>query len=111
MTDIKPDDWIVVVVKDTDPVHHRLVCGWRGNYKDKETGKFVKETWAVSGGIQKCTSDLDNFYFHTENEKVYCCERSSYGIRDSNYHVFHAMQAQHDVAMISGQTKFEVYDY
>ena len=79
----KPDNW--VVVKSPADGHMRVLAGWFGGYTQGDS-------WRMNSGITKCEETEYTFEFYGSSGSVYSCDKSLYGLRTNNSHIWRKLE-------------------
>ena len=68
----KPDKWMLVKVKGTDP-HWRIFATWGGGYT-------FGESWRLNSGVVEVKDEEDYYDFIGSSGSVYRCRKTGYGV-------------------------------
>ena len=84
MTDIIPDNWVVIKIMGPDP-HYKVLAGWSGGYTQGSS-------WSLNSGITAVEETDKSFKFTGCSGSVYNCGKESYGLKMSNAYVWNRMK-------------------
>lgn len=75
MNDYTPDKWAILEISnEKDGTYRKILSSWYGGY-------LGQDEWRLSSTILNNKSeDENNFYFRTESNSFYSCNKKAYGL-------------------------------
>lgn len=80
----KPDNWVVIKIKAPTETFYKVLGGWSGGYLDGDS-------WRMNSGVIEIEEDNDFYYFYGSSGSCYTCNKSSYGLKLNNAHVWESL--------------------
>ena len=83
MTNYKPDNWIVLKIPtalEASGFIYKVLGGW--------LGAFDHGSWRLNSGITRVEEDNQYYYFYGHSGSCYQCNKESYGLRNTAYHIY-----------------------
>lgn len=105
MREEHPDNWVVIKIGKENP-HYKVLAGWSGGY-------LFGSSWSMNSGIVSAEELDHHINFHGNSGSIYCCGKSSYGLRMNNEHIWHRLKEKYGdrIELMEEDTNWMEIDY
>jgi len=107
MSNYTPDNWVVLKIdlEEQETPLYKILAGWSGGY-------LSGDTWRMSSGITRVEEDDHAFYFYGSSGSVYECNKSGYGLRMNDAHIWEKIRQHRDgVELMDENTDWKMLDF
>ena len=85
MSNIIPDNWVVLRITMDSQSVYKVLAGWSGSYLDGSS-------WKLNSGIVRVEETDTHYLFHGSSGSTYTCGKQSYGLRTNNIGVYESLK-------------------